>query len=191
MKRIILASGSPRREELLRNAGFEFEVRRAELEETLSWGENPVSMVERLAQSKAEAVARELPSSDDAVVLGADTAVVVDFEVLGKPGLPNIAVEMLRKLSGRAHEVITGVALLSPGGQRRVIAHETTRVHFRALTDDEIARYVMTGEPLDKAGAYAIQGHAGRFITRVEGCYFNVMGLPLALLDRLLRDWDN
>ena len=123
-----------------------------------------------------------------AVVLGADTVVVVRGELLGKPHTTDEARTMLEKLSGRAHEVITGVALVGPGG-RKSLAHETTVVHFRELSPEEISDYAACGDPLDKAGAYAIQGRASRFVTRIEGCYFNVMGLPVALVDRMLRQW--
>lgn len=191
-KRIILASGSPRRRELLTNAGYTFEVVPAEVEETHDGSETPVALVERLALSKALEVARRHPvdDGDDAVVLGADTIVALGQHILGKPKSEEEAQEMLTQLSGREHEVITGVALVQPGeAKRKVVTHETTTVFFRALTEQEIRNYAATGEPLDKAGAYAIQGIAGRFVTRLEGCYFNVMGLPVALVDRLLSEW--
>ena len=186
--RLILASSSPRRRELLRNAGFEFEVVPSEADETYRKDESPSANAERIARLKAEAVARRLGTAD-AVVLAADTLVVVGDEVLGKPRSPEEARVMLEKLSGRAHEVISGVALANSSGNRSLVAHETTRVHFRPLSADEITLYVVSGEPRDKAGAYAIQGRASRFVTRIEGCYFNVMGLPVALVDSLLRQW--
>ncbi len=189
-KRLILASGSPRRRELLRNAGFTFEVIPPEVAEDNPDNEAPAKLVERLALDKAEAVAGRFHRQDNVVVLGADTVVVVDSTLLGKPASPAEARQMLQRLSGRTHEVITGVALVEPETARRTVAHETTRVFFRPLEPQEMEDYVATGEPLDKAGAYAIQGGASRFVTRVEGCYFNVMGLPVALVDRLLRDWD-
>ncbi len=187
--RLILASSSPRRHELLRNAGFDFEVLSSEADETYHEGEPPAANAERIAWMKAEAVARRLGTTDDAVVLAADTIVVVSGEVLGKPRSPEDARAMLEKLSGRAHEVISGVALVDSSGNRTLVAHETTRVYFRLLSAEEIAAYAATAEPLDKAGAYAIQGRASRFVTRIEGCYFNVMGLPVALVDSLLRQW--
>jgi septum formation protein len=189
MPRLILASSSPRRQELLRNAGFVFEVLPSRIDEGNHPAEDPVTQTERLAQLKAEEVAQRFAPGDDVVVLGADTVVVLDALPLGKPHTPEQARAMLEKLSGREHQVITGVALLAPGGARRSVAHETTRVVFRPLTRQEIEDYVASGDPLDKAGAYAIQGRAGRFVTRLEGCYFNVMGLPVALVDRLLREW--
>jgi septum formation protein len=189
-KRLILASGSPRRRELLRNAGFTFEVIPPEVAEDNPGNNAPAKLVERLALDKTEAVAGRFRRQDNVVVLGADTIVVVDSTLLGKPASPAEARQMLQRLSGRTHEVITGVALVEPETARRTVAHETTRVFFRPLEPQEMEDYVATGEPLDKAGAYAIQGGASRFVTRVEGCYFNVMGLPVALVDRLLRDWD-
>ena len=187
-KRLILASGSPRRRELLRNAGFTFEVIPPEVAEDNPDNEAPAMLVERLALDKAEAVAGRFHRQDNVVVLGADTVVVVDSTLLGKPASPAEARQMLQRLSDRTHEVITGVALVEPETARRTVAHETTRVFFRPLEPQEMEDYVATGEPLDKAGAYAIQGGASRFVTRVEGCYFNVMGLPVALVDRLLRE---
>jgi len=190
MKRLILASASPRRRELLRQAGFTFEVVAPEVDETYPGGEDPAAFAERLALAKAAQIAQRFTAKDDVVVLGADTVVVADGEVLGKPVSADDARAMLRKLSGIAHRVITGVALAAPGAARRAVGHEVTRVFFRPLTEEEISAYVATGEPLDKAGAYAAQGRAARFVTRVEGCYFNVVGLPVALVDRLLRDWN-
>ncbi len=187
--RLILASNSPRRRELLRNAGFEFEVVPNDVDETYHSNESPSINAERIARLKAEAVARRLGPADDVVVLAADTIVVVEDTVLGKPRSPEDARAMLEKLSSRVHEVISGLAVMNAGGKRSVAAHEITRVYFRPLSADEIAAYVATGEPLDKAGAYAIQGRASRFVTRIEGCYFNVMGLPVARVDSLLRQW--
>jgi septum formation protein len=191
MKRLILASSSPRRQELLRNAGFVFELIPSRAVETNDADENPVLLAERQAQLKAEEVARRYGPHENVVVLGADTVVVAAGVLLGKPGSEQEAVAMLERLSGAEHEVITGVALVAPGGSERVVAHEVTRVFFRTLTRREITEYAASGEPLDKAGAYAIQGRAGRFVTRLEGCYFNVMGLPVALVDRLLREWES
>jgi septum formation protein len=189
MMRLVLASASPRRRELLTNAGFDFEVVPSEVEEPGYSVGPPAAFAEQVAKLKAETVARSFAPTYKAVVLGADTVVVINNALLGKPRSPNEARQMLEKLSGRVHEVISGVALLDSVSRRSVSAHEITRVHFRALTPEEIAEYVSSDEPLDKAGAYAIQGRASRFVTRIEGCYFNVMGLPVALVDRLLRQW--
>ena len=178
-KRLILASGSPRRRELLRNAGFIFEVVPPEVAEDNPGNDAPAKLVERLALDKAEAVAGRFHRQDNVVVLGADTVVVVDSTLLGKPASPAEARQMLERLSGRTHEVITGVALVEPETARRTVAHETTRVFFRPLEPQEIEEYVTTGEPLDKAGAYAAQGIGRRFVEHILGSESNVIGLPI------------
>lgn len=178
---LILASASPRRREILERAGIEFDIRAAGVDESAAAGESPREHVCRLARAKAEAVARP----GDGIVLGADTVVVVDEEILGKPANAGDAARMLRLLAGRWHEVITGVCLRTDS--RVIVDAETTRVRFALLTEDEIRGYVASGEPMDKAGAYAIQGLASKFIDRIEGCYFNVVGLPMALVYRQLQ----
>jgi len=186
MMKLILASSSPRRAEVLADAGFTFEVVAARVDESRRAGEQAEAYVRRLAEAKARAVAGGV--SPPAIVIAADTVVVMDGEVLGKPASAEDAGRMLRRLSGRTHQVLTGLAVLKiPGGAARVEI-ETTRVTFAPLTEAEIEAYVASGEPLDKAGAYAIQGRGGRFVARVEGCYFNVVGLPLARLYRILRE---
>ena len=186
MMKLILASSSPRRAEVLADAGFTFEVVAARVDESRRTGEQAEAYVRRLAEAKARAVAGGV--SPPAIVIAADTVVVMDGEVLGKPASAEDAGRMLRRLSGRTHQVLTGLAVLKiPGGAARVEI-ETTRVTFAPLTEAEIEAYVASGEPLDKAGAYAIQGRGGRFVARVEGCYFNVVGLPLARLYRILRE---
>jgi septum formation protein len=190
---LVLASASPRRRELLAQAGFLFQVHPAHIPEDPFEGEDPFTYVVRLAREKAQAVYRELtsaerpasPHSESLAVLGADTTVVLDNSILGKPEDAADAARMLRLLSGRTHRVITGVALVTAAGAE--VAAEATAVRFLALSDEEIAAYVATGEPMDKAGAYAIQGRAARWIPRIEGCYFNVVGLPLALVSTLLE----
>lgn len=189
---LILASASPRRQELLRNAGISFTVQAADIDETPLVGESPQECAERLARGKALAVFQNHPQN---YVLGADTIVVVDDNILGKPRGADDAVRMLRLLSGRTHVVITGVCLASPAASGRlpVAVHtktssETTRVTFCELSGDEIREYVATGEPMDKAGAYAIQGIASRWIPRIEGDYSNVVGLPVALVHAMLRN---
>jgi len=184
---LVLASASPRRQELLRNARIEFTVRPAHIDESRHPGEMPVPYVERLARSKAEAVRSSLEQQEHgAVVIGADTTVVVGREVLEKPADERDAARMLRLLSGRSHEVITGVCIAGEGFVD--VRHETTVVFFDKLSRAEIDQYVATGEPMDKAGAYAIQGVASRWIPRIEGDYFNVVGLPVALLMRMLKE---
>lgn len=185
MIRLILASNSPRRRELLRNAGFEFDVRPSGVEESRLPHESPEDFTRRLARDKALDVARQ--SEAGSLVLGADTAVAVDGEILEKPVDAADAARMLRALSGRTHRVITALCLIrAPDG---VLAwrHETTSVTFRKLTNEEIENYVASGEPFDKAGGYAIQGLASRFVPRVEGCYFNVVGLPIPLLYEIVK----
>ena len=181
----ILASASPRRRELLGQAGFTFEVVPADVSEVQQPGEDPIHFVTRLAREKAESVAATHALTPDTLVLGADTIVVVDEEILGKPKDEADAGRMLRLLSGKTHQVITGVCLAK--GRERQRAAEVTFVRFNTLSDPEIDAYVATGEPLDKAGAYAIQGRAGRWVPRIHGCYFNVVGLPLALVSSMIE----
>ena len=180
--KIILASRSPRRAELLAAAGFDFEILAADVDETPLDVEDPAEYVERLAIEKASAVLALRPG---ACVLGADTTVTIDGHILGKPEHDADAVRMLRMLSGRAHLVHTGVALASARGIKSAV--DTTRVWFSAMTDEDISWYVATGEPVDRAGAYAIQGFASRFIPRIEGSYSNVVGLPLAVVSSILK----
>jgi septum formation protein len=230
---LILASASPRRSELLTQAGYSFQVHPAHINEDVHPGEAPIAYVTRLAREKAQSVytlysqltrteepfrpgedpefrafpqliqyeaavapeeaLHKIPpqetataeSSDPLIVFGADTTVSVDDQILGKPEKPADAARMLRLLSGRSHRVITGVALVSAQSVQAVA--EVTIVHFLPLSDQDIADYIATGEPRDKAGAYAIQGRAANFIHRIEGCYFNVVGLPLARLAVLLQ----
>ncbi len=230
MYRLVLASASPRRRELLAQAGYTSTARPAHILEDPLPNEDPIAYVVRLAREKAEAVFREIAGEEafvgakapedlaagsappkacpvarpddeqpempacakcveeaagELVVLGADTTVVLDNQILAKPDDAADAARMLRLLSGRTHRVITGVALATEAGTE--VAAEVTAVRFLTLSDEEIAEYVATGEPLDKAGAYAIQGRAARWIPRVEGCYFNVVGLPLALVATMLE----
>lgn len=189
--KLILASSSPRRAEILRNAGFAFEVVSAHIDETRRPNERPADYVRRLAEEKARTVARQVANgaaSDSTFIVGADTVVVIDTEILGKPSSTANAREMLRRLSGKTHEVYTGLAVLQGNGSAIRTAVETTRVTFAAISETEIEDYIATGEPFDKAGAYAIQGQGGKFMPHIEGCYFNVMGLPLAHLYAILRD---
>lgn len=210
---LVLASASPRRQELLRSAGISFAVQPANIDETPLSGESPGHCAERLAREKALAVAAIRPQDS---VLGADTIVVVDEIILGKPIDADDAFRMLRMLSGRVHRVITGVCLITPAVSCQLpvasenvmgieeisgntphaqteskelrTASETTLVTMSEISDEEIRAYVATGEPMDKAGAYAIQGRASRWIPQIEGDYSNVVGLPVALVYRMLRD---
>ena len=178
---LVLASQSPRRAEILRQAGIEFTVRAAAVDETPLRGERPEDYVQRLAEVKALAVA----AGPEETVLGADTTVVIDGEMLAKPEDDADARRMLGKLSGRRHEVLTGICLRRNGSLVRDWA--ATQVWFAELSAREIDEYVASGEPADKAGAYAIQGLASKYIQKIEGCYFNVVGLPIALVYRYLR----
>jgi len=198
---LVLASASPRRQELLRSAGIAITVQPTNIPETPLDGENPKAFAERLAREKAWAIFKLRPNE---FVLGADTIVVVDGQILGKPTNAADAARMLRLLSGRTHEVTTGVCLMGPrpatspdGGGAGTAKHEsslgdtrseTTRVTMSTFSDEEIQAYIATGEPMDKAGAYAIQGMASRWIPRIEGDYSNVVGLPVALVYRMLRE---
>ncbi len=184
--KLILASASPRRAQILRDAGISFAVLSSAVDETPYPGETPQQMVLRLAHAKAELVAAR--AIGPAILIAADTVVVLDGQILGKPRSTDDARRMLQLFSGRTHSVVTGVSVLRlPEIERRQFV-ETTLVSFALLSSDEISRYLATDEPYDKAGAYAIQGYAGRFIPRIEGCYFNVVGLPLSRLIATLRE---
>lgn len=183
MPKLVLASASPRRAEILRNVGWPFEALAANIDESRQEDEDARAYVERVARSKAENVRLRLPG---ATVVGADTVVVVDGEILGKPRDQEDAGRMLRLLQGRGHDVLTGVTVFNGDAGQPRVAHELTEVSFAEMNDDEISWYVATGEPLDKAGAYAIQGLGARFIKGIKGDYSNVVGLPVRLLYELI-----
>ncbi len=183
---LMLASASPRRAEILRIVGWPFVVRVADVDESRIVGEGAVDYVQRLAREKAVTVA----AASSGLVLGADTVVVIDGLVLGKPVDDEDARRMLKLLSGKWHEVLTGVALVDAADGREAVACERTRVRFAALSDEEMTWYVAGGEPLDKAGAYAVQGQAALFIEAVEGDYWNVVGLPIQLVYKLALRFD-
>jgi septum formation protein len=186
---LVLASASPRRKELLTQAGYQFIVVPANIPEEHRPAEDPAAFVTRLALEKAQSVfdqVGDVASEEPVLVLGADTTVLVAGEILGKPRDKADAARMLRLLSGRTHQVITGVCLISEN--KTEVAAETTVVTMREISEKEIARYIATGEPMDKAGAYAIQGYAARWIPRIEGCYFNVVGLPLARVASMIQE---
>ena len=182
MSRLILASASPRRAELLRAAGIEFDTQPADVDESVHAGETPDAYVRRVAVAKARVITAGAP---DAIVLAADTTVVVDHHILAKPENDDDARRMLRLLSGRSHDVLTGVCVAH--GDRIDTRVETTRVVFAPLSAAEVDWYVASGEPADKAGGYAIQGLASRFVTRIDGSYSNVVGLPVALVYEMLK----
>ncbi|SHE52867.1 septum formation protein [Desulforamulus putei DSM 12395] len=184
MRPIILASASPRRQELLANLGLEFEVRVSEVDETLAENMPAAQLVEKLAERKASAVAAQCTRG---LVIGADTIVVLGDKPLGKPANREEAVQMLKSLQGRSHEVYTGLAVIDATTGQSVVTHQVTAVRFKPLTLEQIERYVDTGEPMDKAGAYAVQGKAAVFIEGIRGCYFNVVGLPVAKLADILK----
>lgn len=184
MKNIILASGSPRRKELMTLAGLDFEIKVADVDETLPEGIAPFDAVKMLSLKKAKAVADEYT---DKIVIGADTVVAFDGKILGKPTDKNDAFEMLRMLSGQPHKVYTGVAIIC--NDTICNFYEETDVEFYPLTDDEIISYINTGEPMDKAGAYGIQGKGCVLVKRINGDYSNVVGLPIARLSRELKNY--
>jgi septum formation protein len=190
--KLILASASTRRAEILRNAGFDFEVFPYSIDETRFPREEAPVYVLRVAALKARTAASRLRSKrhkDVALIVAADTVVALEGDILGKPGSKEDARKMLRRLSGRWHEVFTGLAVLPPGSSDQMsVGVERTRVEFAPLSATEIDEYIETSEPFDKAGAYGIQGQGGRFVRRIEGCYFNVMGLPLSRLYTLLTE---
>jgi septum formation protein len=182
LPKLILASASPRRAEILRIVGWPFEILAVDVDETRRGDEEAAIYVERVAGEKAQAAATRFPGAS---VVGADTIVVIDEEILGKPRDEDNARRMLRQLSGQWHQVLTGIALINGAPAEIRVAHETTEVKFAAMSEDEIDWYVSSGEPLDKAGAYAIQGLGSRFIEGIRGDYFNVVGLPVRLLYEL------
>lgn len=190
--KIILASASPRRRELLGQIGIGFEVRISNVEERVTTVE-PAAVVEELSRQKAEAVYASLEADvEDVLVVGADTVVALEGQILGKPSDPEQAAEMLRRLAGNIHGVYTGVTLLYRSGsgmvQRRVF-HESTKVEFFPMTEEEIRRYVQSGECMDKAGAYGIQGLFARYVKKIEGDYNNVVGLPVGRLYQEAKEW--
>ncbi len=181
--KLILASSSPRRAEVLRDAGFAFEIRPAPVDETRHPHESAEAYVERIAEAKAQAAAAQArQAGEPAIIIAADTTVLIDGHILEKPADATDARRMLRLLSGRTHEVLTALAVTNIATGQESLHVERTRVEIVTLSEEEIANYIATGEPFDKAGAYGIQGIAGRFAARINGCYFNVLGMPLSRL---------
>ena len=187
--KIVLASASPRRAEILRNAAIPFETQAEITDESRRPGELRADFIRRVALAKARAAAGAQRDRGDCIFIGADTVVIAGDEMLGKPESAEDARRMLRLLSGAVHEVHTGLAVIRRPGGMEAVVEEVTRVTFAVLSDDDLDSYIATNEPFDKAGAYGIQGIGGRYVTRIEGCYFNVMGLPLARLWTLLREF--
>lgn len=185
--RIVLASKSPRRKEILNNIGLKFEVVESNFDETIDPSQMPEDTVKYLAYKKAEDVAHAV--RDNALIIGADTVVVHNSIIMGKPGKYQDSFDMLKKLSGSWHNVYTGICVLNPASGQHVIDYENTRVRIKQLTDEEILDYINTGEPADKAGSYAIQGIGSLIVERIEGCYFNVVGLPIYKLSKLMREF--
>ncbi len=184
MKKIILASRSPRRKDLLEQLGITFDCYPADIDEQFYSGETVVEAARRIAWNKAEEVGKK---EKNALIIAADTVVVCNGQVLGKPDNLRDAFNKLSQLRGRVHEVITAVCVMDADSGQGEVQAEITRVYFRDITDEEIRAYIMTGEPMDKAGAYGIQGLGAVFIDRIEGCYFNVVGLPLKNLYSMLK----
>jgi septum formation protein len=183
LPKIILASASPRRAEILRTVGWPFETLPVNIDESRRDNEGAEAYVRRLARTKAEAAAAQRPGC---MIVAADTTVVIDGQILEKPIDNDDAQRMLRLLNNRWHQVLTGVAVIDDENSETKIAHATTEVKFAAMSDDDLKWYVATGEPMDKAGAYAIQGQGARFIERIKGDFFNVVGLPVRLLFELI-----
>ena len=187
--KLILASSSPRRAEVMRNAGFVFEVRPADVDETRQAHEAAEAYVSRIAKAKAETVAQRVRAAGErAIVIAADTTVVAEGQILGKPRDADDARRMLRLFSGKTHEVLTALCVINIPTGKEALHVERTRVDFLKMSEEEIESYIQIGEPFDKAGAYGIQGIAGRFATSIEGCYFNVLGLPLSRLWTTLQE---
>jgi MAF protein len=187
MQPLILASASPRRADILKQLGLQFITQASEIDEQqVEPGLTPAALVMKLALDKASKVA---PSFHEGLIIGADTIVVIDGEILGKPVSPEAAMSMLSRLNGREHSVFTGLALFQVPSSCHAVSFAETRVQFRSLETSELARYVATGEPLDKAGAYGIQGKGAVLVEKINGCYFNVVGLPVAKLITMLGDF--
>jgi len=185
-RRLILASASPRRQELIRVLNIPFEIRVSDVDETTPTYWSPAQVAEQLALRKAEAVHQMLQEGDQGIVIGADTIVVLDYRVLGKPKDAEDAVSMLNLLQGKTHQVYSGVACIDAQTGETHVSHRVTYVKMKHLTEQQVQRYVASGEPMDKAGSYAIQGLGSMIVESIDGCYFNVVGLPLSLLSDML-----
>lgn len=182
--RFILASNSPRRKDLLENLGVCFDIKASNIDETILASANPYHVASQLAYEKAKDIATDIV--DEAIIIAADTIVVAD-KILGKPIDNGDAYQMLKSLSGTSHQVVTGIAIIQKPTNKAIVDYSVTKVFFRDLTDLEIEKYIASGEPMDKAGAYGIQGKAALFVEKIEGDYFNVVGMPLYKLEELLN----
>lgn len=187
-KKLILASASPRRKELLENLGYVFQIIPADIDETINGTKSPKEIVKELALQKATYVADSV--NYPAIIIGSDTIVVVDNTILGKPENNEDACNMLKLLSGRSHQVISGIAIIDNKSNKNIVDSISSDVYFRTISKEEITSYVKTGEPMDKAGAYAIQGLASTFIEKINGCYNNIVGLPIFKVTQALKEFD-
>ena len=187
-KKLILACASPRRKELLENLGYVFQIIPADIDETINGTKSPEEIVKELALQKATYVADSV--NYPAIIIGSDTIVVVDNTILGKPENNEDACNMLKMLSGRSHQVISGIAIIDNSNNKKIVDSISSDVYFRAISKEEITSYVKTGEPLDKAGAYAIQGLSSTFIEKINGCYNNIVGLPIFKVTQALKEFD-
>ncbi|AOY76849.1 nucleoside triphosphate pyrophosphatase [Clostridium formicaceticum] len=188
MYRVILASNSPRRKDILENLGIKFSVVTSEVEEKIDCSVDPYNLTCDLAYAKAKNVSERIEGK--AIIIGADT-VVLHQKILGKPRNHQEAYEILKSLSGKAHEVVTGIAVIDNDRKKQVTEYEVTKVYFREISDEEILKYIQTGEPMDKAGAYGIQGKASLFVKKIEGDYYNVVGLPIFRLGKIMHRYFN
>ncbi|CAM3502020.1 Maf family protein [Marinicrinis lubricantis] len=186
---LILASSSPRRQEIIRSLRLPFEVYPSHVDETIEASLTPSEAVTVLAERKASAVKEKLNGSMKGVIIGSDTVVVLGNDILGKPVNPQDAFAMLKRLQGRSHQVYSGIACIDAAEDKRVVQYRSTLVHMRSLSDDQIERYIESGEPMDKAGSYAIQGLGAALVDSIEGDYFNVVGLSVALLTDMLKEF--
>jgi septum formation protein len=187
MEKIILASASPRRKELLEQIGISFEVIASNVNENITYQDNPDMFVEQLALMKAQEVARRVNPGH--LIIGADTIVLIDNEILGKPENEKDAFDTIKRLSGKSHFVFTGIAIIETAEGRTMVSHAKTKVIFRDIQDDEILAYIKSGEPDDKAGSYGIQGKGAVLVEGIDGCYFNIVGLPIACLCSMLKSF--
>lgn len=188
MKKIVLASASPRRKDLLNQIGLKFDIIVSDIEEKVDANLSPESVVESLAYQKAQAISKDI--KEDCLVIGSDTVVVIDEIILGKPKDSQDAFNMLKMLSGKTHKVITGVCMIDVISNKYLLQHDISHIKFRDISDNEIDAYIKTQEPFGKAGSYAVQGMSAIFVEKIEGSYTNIVGLPLYIIDNMLKQFD-